>query len=162
MKPTILEGDRIFVNKLAYDLRIPFTTRHLASWADPTRGDIVVLNSPDDKTRLVKRIVGVPGDSVAMVANRLVVNQLPVEYELLSAPTEGGEAALEPQILVVEDLGGAVEPGVALAEICAEKSPTCEDERRVIDANLSGALRPRNVVTARPDQSSTAPNSSRS
>ena len=35
MKPTILEGDRVFVNKLAYDLKVPFTTWHLAQWADP-------------------------------------------------------------------------------------------------------------------------------
>src|SRR5262245_2917538 len=41
MKPTILEGDRVFVNKLAYDLKVPFTTMHLATWSDPKRGDIV-------------------------------------------------------------------------------------------------------------------------
>jgi signal peptidase I len=46
MKPTILEGDRIFVNKLAYDLKVPYTTWHLASWDDPKRGDIVVFFSP--------------------------------------------------------------------------------------------------------------------
>jgi signal peptidase I len=43
MKPTIFEGDRIVVNKLAYDLKIPFTTLRVVSWANPTRGDIVVL-----------------------------------------------------------------------------------------------------------------------
>jgi len=35
MKPTILEGDFIFVNKLAYDLKVPFTTQHLAAWGQP-------------------------------------------------------------------------------------------------------------------------------
>jgi len=40
MKPTIVEGDRIFVNKLAYDLKIPYTTIHLAEWSTPQRGDI--------------------------------------------------------------------------------------------------------------------------
>jgi len=43
MKPTILEGDRIFVNKVAYDLKVPFTTLHLAEWSAPQRGDIVVF-----------------------------------------------------------------------------------------------------------------------
>lgn len=57
MKPTILEGDRVFVNKLAYDLKVPFTTWHLAEWANPKRGDIVVFFSPRDGTRLVKRVV---------------------------------------------------------------------------------------------------------
>src|SRR4051794_5820022 len=38
MKPTIIEGDRIFVNKLAYDLKIPFTKIQIAQWANPKRG----------------------------------------------------------------------------------------------------------------------------
>ena len=66
MKPTILEGDRVFVNKLAYDLKVPFTTRHLAEWSNPHRGDIVVFFSPHDGTRLVKRVVGLPGDTIEL------------------------------------------------------------------------------------------------
>src|SRR5512142_601015 len=62
MKPTILEGDRIFVNKLAYDLKVPFTRWRLANWSDPQRGDIVVFFSPYDGQRLVKRVIGLPGD----------------------------------------------------------------------------------------------------
>src|SRR6478672_4244262 len=58
MRPTVLEGDRVFVNKLAYDLKVPFTTWHIAEWADPKRGDIVVFYSPADGVRLVKRVVG--------------------------------------------------------------------------------------------------------
>src|SRR5690242_19161315 len=61
MNPSILEGDRIFVNKLAYDLKVPFTTWHVAEWAGPKRGDIVVFFSPADDERLVKRVVGLPG-----------------------------------------------------------------------------------------------------
>src|SRR5215831_15298421 len=64
MKPTILEGDRIFVNKLAYDLKVPFTTWHVAEWSNPKRGEIVVFDSPKDGQRLVKRVIGVPGDTV--------------------------------------------------------------------------------------------------
>jgi len=45
MKPTILEGDRIFVNKLAYDLKIPFIGWQIAHWDDPQRGDIVIFFS---------------------------------------------------------------------------------------------------------------------
>jgi len=66
MKPTILEGDRVFVNKLAYGLKVPFTTWHLAEWANPKRGDIVVFFSPHDGTRLVKRVVALPGDVVEL------------------------------------------------------------------------------------------------
>ncbi|MGD8836844.1 MAG: signal peptidase I [Desulfobacteraceae bacterium] len=81
MKPTIIEGDRIFVNKLAYDLKIPYTTLHIAEWGDPQRGDIVVFFSPADGKRLVKRVVGVPGDSIAMRNNQLVINGEKIEYE---------------------------------------------------------------------------------
>jgi signal peptidase I len=81
MKPTILEGDRIFVNKLAYDLKIPYSTLHIAEWGDPQRGDIVVFYSPADGRRLVKRVVGLPGDSVAMRNNQLIINGEKVKYE---------------------------------------------------------------------------------
>ncbi|HEX9986024.1 MAG TPA: signal peptidase I [Thermoanaerobaculia bacterium] len=77
MKPTIQEGDRVVVNKLAYDLKIPFTTVKIFGWDDPERGDIVVLFSPVDGTRLVKRVVAVPGDEVAMAENQLFVNGQP-------------------------------------------------------------------------------------
>src|SRR5688500_19801346 len=66
MKPTIQEGDRVVVNKLAYDLKIPSTTVNVFKWGEPTRGDIVVLFSPRDGTRLVKRVVAVPGDRLEM------------------------------------------------------------------------------------------------
>jgi signal peptidase I len=81
MKPTIMEGDRIFVNKLAYDLKVPYTTWHIAEWRDPKRGDIVVFYSPADGKRLVKRVVGIPGDSIAMRNNRLIINGKEVGYE---------------------------------------------------------------------------------
>ena len=74
MKPTIQEGDRVVVNKLAYDLKIPFTTIKIVGWDDPKRGDIVVLFSPVDGTRLVKRVVALPGDQVEMRENQLYIN----------------------------------------------------------------------------------------
>src|SRR4029453_13404575 len=46
MEPTILVGDRIFVNKLAYDLKVPFTSWHLAEWSNPERGDGVIFFAP--------------------------------------------------------------------------------------------------------------------
>lgn len=81
MKPTIVEGDRIFINKLAYDLKIPYTTLHIAEWGAPQRGDIVVFYSPADGKRLVKRVVGIPGDSVAMQNNQLIINGRKLRYE---------------------------------------------------------------------------------
>ena len=81
MKPTIIEGDRIFVNKLAYDLKVPFTMVHLAQWDNPGRGDIIVFYSPYDGKRLVKRVVGLPGDKIHMIDNRVYVNGTIAKYE---------------------------------------------------------------------------------
>lgn len=81
MKPTILPGERIFVNKVAYDLKIPFTRVRVAQWDDPRRGDVVVLFSPNDGKRLVKRVIGVPGDRIEMRRNRLFVNGEVASYE---------------------------------------------------------------------------------
>lgn len=83
MKPTILIGDRILVNKLAYDLKVPYTTWHLIKWSDPERGDIVVFFSPQDGKRLIKRVVGLPGDTIAMHQNQLFINGQFVKYEPL-------------------------------------------------------------------------------
>jgi signal peptidase I len=85
MKPTIVEGDRVFVNKLAYDLKVPYTTWHLAQWSHPKRGDIVVFYSPYDGTRLVKRVVGLPGDRIEMKDEHLFVNNIKAEYAPLSS-----------------------------------------------------------------------------
>jgi signal peptidase I len=80
MRPTILEGERIFVNKLAYDLKVPFTRLRLMEWSSPERGDVVVLYSPADGKRLVKRVMGVPGDVLEMRGGRLFVNGDPAAY----------------------------------------------------------------------------------
>src|SRR5207244_3850091 len=80
MKPSILEGDRVFINKLAYDLKVPFTTWHLAEWSNPRRGEIVVFYSPHDGKRLIKRVIGLPGDTIELRNNALVLNGEPVEY----------------------------------------------------------------------------------
>lgn len=85
MKPTIVEGDRVVVNKLAYDLKVPFTLTRLARWNDPARGDVVVFFSPHNGTRLVKRVIGVPGDTLEMRNELLVLNG---EAVMLEGATE--------------------------------------------------------------------------
>ena len=94
MKPTIQEGDRVVVNKLAYDLKVPFTTIEIWKWSDPVRGDIVVLFSPVDGTRLVKRVVAIPGDSISMINNQLYVNDKPVPMTKPSGPLDDEEQGM--------------------------------------------------------------------
>jgi signal peptidase I len=106
MKPTILEGDRIFVNKMAYDFKIPYTTRHIAKWGDPKRGDIVVFYSPSDGMRLVKRVVGIPGDTIAMQNDQLIINGEKIKYEpIMHSTTNDVSECMQPdQYGFIEDL----------------------------------------------------------
>ena len=81
MNPTIMEGDLVYVNKLAYGLRFPLTLSRIGSWGEPKAQDIVVCFSPDDGIRLVKRVIACPGDKVKVLGNKLYINDEVVEYE---------------------------------------------------------------------------------
>ena len=103
MKPTILEGDRVYVNKLAYDLKVPFTTWHIAEWSNPKRGEIVVFYSPYNGQRLVKRVIGLPGDTLELRNEALILNGQPVQYgpiaeELLRDLLHGSTSLRAPNI----------------------------------------------------------------
>ena len=131
MKPTILIGDRIFVNKLAYDLKVPFTRTRLATWGAPARGDIVTCWSPADGARLVKRVVGLPGDVLEMRNSRLIINGEQLEYTAVDeapyvaalGPDAAGKifkteqlpghphvVAIEPQRRAIRDFGPVTVP----------------------------------------------------
>jgi signal peptidase I len=74
MNPTILEGDRLLVDKHVYGVRIPWTLVRLTAGRDPMRGEIVVFDSPVDGTSLVKRVIAVPGDVVSLDERGLMIN----------------------------------------------------------------------------------------
>ncbi len=124
MNPTILEGDLIYVDKLAYDLRIPLTMHRIAKWSDPERGDIVICFSPEDGVRLVKRVIGLPGDIIEMRNNTLFLNGEPVGYtkigrdykELLS-----GKRKVR-CILAIEDLDGVTHSVMSIPSISAMRN----------------------------------------
>jgi signal peptidase I len=78
MVPTLRAGDHVFVSKLAYGLRIPFTHLVLLKGSPPRRGDVVVFENPVDAgDDYVKRVVGVPGDVVELREQQLFVNGVP-------------------------------------------------------------------------------------
>ena len=72
MKPTIVEGDRIFINKMAYDIRVPFTHISLVKLAEPQPNDIIIFDSEVANKKLVKRVVGTPGDVISMTDNIII------------------------------------------------------------------------------------------
>jgi len=105
MQPTIRIGDRIVVDRMAYDLRVPFTHISLLHRADPQRGDIVIIDSAATGERLVKRVIGLPGDTVALRGNVLYVNGHAARYQTAHVPDIVADRAL-PASYAVESLGG--------------------------------------------------------
>ncbi len=124
MKPTIIEGDRIFVNKLAYDLKVPYTTIHLAEWDNPERGEIVVFYSPEDGKRLVKRVVGVPGDTISMQDSKLYINGKPLSYRY-PEESDFNNFLVEDKYkedTIIEDLNNRIHPVLIHPRYAAETS----------------------------------------
>ena len=80
MNPTIIEGDRILVDKHVFGLRLPWTLTRITEGRDPQRGEIVVFDSPVDGISLVKRVVGVPGDIIESDERGLIINGVRAEY----------------------------------------------------------------------------------
>src|SRR6478672_3632223 len=77
MRPGLLEGDVVFVNRLAFNVKVPLTDVVLAHTGEPQRGDVVTFSSPKTGTRLIKRIMAVPGDVVEMRGEQMVINGKP-------------------------------------------------------------------------------------
>jgi signal peptidase I len=124
MNPTILEGDLIYVNKVAYDLRVPLTLHRLASWSEPQRGDVIIFLSPEDGTRLVKRVIGRPGDTVEMRRNVLFLNGRPLDYHQTGrdCPVHLPGDVAATGILTLEDLDRTVHPVISVPGLGAMRS----------------------------------------
>jgi signal peptidase I len=82
MRPTLLEGDVVLVNRIAYDLKLPLTNIRLIELGTPQRGDVITFNRPVDGQRMIKRLVGVPGDRIEMRNEQLYINGQALSYQL--------------------------------------------------------------------------------
>ncbi len=83
MMPTLLVGDFIFVNKFTYGLRLPVLNTEILDLGEPRRGDVVVFRLPSEpSTNYIKRLVGLPGDSITYLNNQIFVNREPVPVSL--------------------------------------------------------------------------------
>ena len=74
MERTLLVGDWLFVNKALYGAEVPFIGARLPAIREPALGEIVVFDSKEDDNKVVKRLVGMPGDTLEMRAGHLYRN----------------------------------------------------------------------------------------
>ena len=82
MMPTLLQGDFIFVKKFSYGLRLPVTETKILETGAPERGDVVVFRLPQEPSiNYIKRVVGLPGDTLVYEDHRLTINGELVELE---------------------------------------------------------------------------------
>lgn len=96
MMPTLLQGDFIFVKKFAYGLRLPVTETKILETGSPERGDVVVFRLPQDPSiNYIKRVVGLPGDTVVYEDHRLTINGELVELEQSPTANAGEPVYIE-------------------------------------------------------------------
>lgn len=103
MEPTLLNGDRVVVAKFLYGLFLPFTNEAVMTWGMPEAGDVVIVRSPFDNIDIVKRVIGVPGDTVEIRDDMVYRNGEPIQ---VGAPApcvnEYGET-MEPDCQWIEE-----------------------------------------------------------
>lgn len=123
MRQTLLEGDVVLVNRLAYDVKLPLTDVVVAPLAEPQRGDVVTFTSPKDGVRMIKRLVAVPGDVVEMRDEVLHLNGVASKYLVPVAVTEPlGGGLTTPAIQARERVAGHERAVQVLPELNALRS----------------------------------------
>lgn len=102
MMPTLVEGDFIFVKKYSYGLRLPVTETKFIETGNPKRGDVIVFRLPSDpRVNYIKRVVGLPGDTVVYERHRLTINGETIDLRY-------GEREFDRVPVFVEDLDGRI------------------------------------------------------
>jgi len=84
--PTFVSGDKLIINRSAFDLTLPFSNLKVFKLGKPERGDMVLcqVREKDQKYYWLKRIIGLPGDTIELKQNKIYINRIPLKYEFLS------------------------------------------------------------------------------
>lgn len=108
--PTFISGDKVIINRSAYNITIPFTNIKLIPWRSPSRGDMILcyLKREENGDFWLKRIIGLPGDTVQIRSNKIFINNQQLKYEVIKK-----DSILTP---FINDLGEilAIESGLGL------------------------------------------------
>jgi signal peptidase I len=123
MQPTLEPGDRVVVDMRAYGLRLPFTSVELLHTGAPQRGEVAVFDSPQDGTRLIKRVAAVGGDRVDLFDGHLSINGQPLAQAGLGEVEDFG------RILARLDLGQGGGPDITGLTVPAGKVLMLGDHR---------------------------------
>lgn len=124
MRPNLLEGDVVLVNRLAYNIKVPLTDVVVAHTGEPARGDVVTFSSPKDGTRLIKRLIALPGDVVEMRNERLVINGQEAQYDMIGSVSEqvGATTTYTTALQLTETTDGKQRPILVMPEIKAARN----------------------------------------
>lgn len=144
MMPTLLDGDFIVVNKFAYGLRLPVLNTKIVSIGEPQRGDVVVFRYPPDPAiNYIKRLVGLPGDTVRIKDDQLIINGKPVPAFDIGRYNDGCYSNFR---LMSETLGMHTHQTLSCRtpdSIGAQASPACnrhmDHSYACIEPEMSGA-----------------------
>ena len=98
MERTLLVGDFLFVNKALYGAEVPLLKTHLPGFREPRRGDIVVFRSPIEDSVLVKRLMGLPGDTLSMRGGRLTRNGAALEEPYAVSVGDSSQGFADPEM----------------------------------------------------------------
>jgi signal peptidase I len=89
MEQTLLVGDHLLMSRIGYDASLPFTPYHLRLWRDPHRQQVIVFRSPNDPgLDLIKRLIGLPGDTVEIRAGIVSINGAPLDEPYRNGPPD--------------------------------------------------------------------------
>src|SRR3984885_12358812 len=127
MMPTLLDGDFIIVNKYIYGLRWPVFDKKFVNIREPQRGDVVVFRYPiDPSVNYIKRLVGLPGDHVQVMNDRVTINGKTVPFKVVAPYDDGCYLHMQ---LAVEELGAHVHQAmlcpVGEFHVTADAAPSC-------------------------------------
>ncbi|MCF7907976.1 MAG: signal peptidase I [Candidatus Omnitrophica bacterium] len=105
MVPTLMPGDKIFVSKLTYGPKVPFTPFRIKGFAKPQRGEVVVFIPPHDRKKAyIKRLIGLPGDKVVIKGGNIYINEkMVVDSKMTHYYYNQGEYAKEEEPIVVPE-----------------------------------------------------------
>jgi len=125
MEPTLLPGDYILVNKFIYGIRIPFTNVKLFSYKQPQRGDVIVFIFPKDTSKdFIKRVIGLPGEIVAIYSGKILINNEPIPDQWGCFDSKEPPGFIE----VVENFGPVLVPENSLF-VLGDNRNNSEDSR---------------------------------